>query len=461
MNVLQDSLLELIRRTSAEIPDDVHKAILASLEREKKGTIAASAMKIIEQNIALAKNKSQPICQDTGSILFYVDCPVGFDQIAFEETAREAVKLATKKGYLRQNSVDSLTGKNDGTNVGPGLARRFISTSIARPEVSVRLVLKGGGCENVGAQYSLPNEKLKANRDLDGCRKAILDAVLQAQGKGCGPGILGVCIGGDRATGYEFSQAAVPAQARRPQPESRTRQAGAGHRGDGERTRHRPDGFRRQDHAAGREDRRAEPPAGVLFRQHQLHVLGLPPPGRDAGRRAARFRSGFTEQKLNCYDRTHHSLSPKQTIRALKVGDEVAITGTLFTGRDAVHKYLHEGGAAAAGVNFKGGILYHCGPVVIKDEQGNWKCVAAGPTTSIREEPYQWQVIRDFGLRGVIGKGGMGERTLEACKAARLRLSARGRRRGPGAGRVHQARAATSTSWRSSAPRKRSGNSKS
>ncbi len=205
MNVLQDSLLELIRRASAEIPDDVHKAILESLEREKKGTIAESAMKIIEQNIELAKNKSQPICQDTGSIIFYVDCPVGFDQLAFQNAAQEAVKIATKKGYLRQNSVDSITGKNDGTNLGPGSPTIHFHQHRS-PEISVRLVLKGGGCENVGAQYSLPNEKLKANRDLDGCRKVILDAVLQAQGKGCGPGILGVCIGGDRATGYEFSK---------------------------------------------------------------------------------------------------------------------------------------------------------------------------------------------------------------------------------------------------------------
>jgi len=205
MNVLQDSLLELIRRTSAEIPEDVHKAIIGSLEREKKGTIAETAMKIIDQNIALAKTKSQPICQDTGSIIFYVDCPAGFDQLGFQDAAREAVKLATKKGFLRQNSVDSLTGKNDGTNVGPGSPAIHFHQHRS-PDVSVRLVLKGGGCENVGAQYSLPNEKLKANRDLDGCRKVILDAVLQAQGKGCGPGILGVCIGGDRATGYEHSK---------------------------------------------------------------------------------------------------------------------------------------------------------------------------------------------------------------------------------------------------------------
>jgi len=205
MSELQNSLLELIRRTSAEIPDDVQKAILTSLEQEKRGTIAESALKIIDRNIEMAKQKSQPICQDTGSILFYVDCPVGYDQIVFADTAREAVKLATKKGYLRQNSVDSLTGKNDGTNVGSG-APAFHFHQHRSPEINVRLVLKGGGCENVGAQYSLPNERLNANRDLDGCRKVILDAVFQAQGKGCGPGILGVCIGGDRATGYELSK---------------------------------------------------------------------------------------------------------------------------------------------------------------------------------------------------------------------------------------------------------------
>ena len=205
MSALQESLIELIRRTSAEIPDDVQKAILRSLEEEKKGTIAESALKIIERNIELAKQKSQPICQDTGSILFYVDAPIGFDQSAFEETARAAVTAATKKGYLRQNSVDSLTGKNDGTNVGPGSPVVHFHQHHSA-EVHVRLVLKGGGCENVGAQYSLPNEKLHANRDIDGCRKVILDAVLQAQGKGCGPGILGVCIGGDRSTGYEFSK---------------------------------------------------------------------------------------------------------------------------------------------------------------------------------------------------------------------------------------------------------------
>jgi fumarate hydratase, class I len=205
MQFLKESLIEVIRRTSAELPDDVHQAIIRSLEQEKKGTIAESALKIIDRNIALAKSKSQPICQDTGTIIFYIDVPQGADQIAFEETAREAVKEATKKGFLRQNSVDSLTGVNDGTNVGVGSPVVHFHQHRSK-EINVKLVLKGGGCENVGAQYSLPDIRIKAQRDLDGCRKAILDAVLQAQGKGCGPGILGVCIGGDRAIGYEYSK---------------------------------------------------------------------------------------------------------------------------------------------------------------------------------------------------------------------------------------------------------------
>jgi fumarate hydratase subunit beta len=106
----------------------------------------------------------------------------------------------------------------------------------------------------------------------------------------------------------------------------------------------------------------------------------------------------------------------EEKIRALKVGDEVEISGFVFTGRDAVHKYLHEGGKLPPEVKLRDGMIYHCGPVVIKDANGDWKVTAAGPTTSIREEPYQWQVIRDFGLRGVIGKGGMGDKTLQACR---------------------------------------------
>ncbi len=205
MRNLKANVLELIRRTSAELPDDVFRAIDAGARTEQAGSTGGYAMDIITKNIDLARRKSQPICQDTGSILFFVKAPVGFDQTAFESAAKAAVAEATAKGYLRQNSVDSVTGKNSGNNLGPGSPTLHLHQHRGT-RLDVRLILKGGGCENVGAQYSLPDTRLGANRDLDGVRKSILDAVVQAQGKGCSPGILGVCIGGDRATGYLHSK---------------------------------------------------------------------------------------------------------------------------------------------------------------------------------------------------------------------------------------------------------------
>lgn len=206
MNQLKDNLIELIRKTSVDIPDDVQRVILRGLEAEKEKTLASEALILIEKNIEMARKKSQPLCQDTGSVLFFVKAPRTLFEPELIAITEEAVRESTKKGYLRQNSVDSLTGKNDGTNVGPG-APYFYYHQWDKPEIDVRLVLKGGGCENVGAQYSLPDMNLNADRTLEGCKLAILDAVLQAQGKGCGPGVLGVTIGGDRATGYAYSKA--------------------------------------------------------------------------------------------------------------------------------------------------------------------------------------------------------------------------------------------------------------
>jgi fumarate hydratase class I len=205
MRNLRANLLELIRRTSAELPDDVFRAVDAGAKTEETGSTGGYAMDIITKNIDLARRKSQPLCQDTGSILFFVKAPADLDQTALEAAAKAAVADATAKGYLRQNSVDSVTGKNSGNNLGPGTPTLHFHQHRGT-RLDVRLILKGGGCENVGAQYSLPDTRIGANRDLDGVRKVVLDAVVQAQGKGCSPGILGVCIGGDRATGYLHSK---------------------------------------------------------------------------------------------------------------------------------------------------------------------------------------------------------------------------------------------------------------
>ena len=193
-----ESLLELIRITSTVVPDDVAKTLMKARSQEEQNTTASYAMNIIKDNMDLAKFKSQPLCQDTGTVIFFVYHPPGFFQNNFKELIKKAVVKATQKGYLRQNSVNSLTGENAGTNLGEGHPSiHFYETK--GKDVEVKLVLKGGGCENVSAQYSLPDTTLGAGRDLEGVRKVVIDAVYKAQGKGCGPGALGVCIGGDRA----------------------------------------------------------------------------------------------------------------------------------------------------------------------------------------------------------------------------------------------------------------------
>ena len=201
---LFQSILELIRRTSTQLPDDVVNAITVARRTESEGSNADVALNVIGCNIGMARENSLPLCQDTGTILFYVHTPVGYDQLQFEETATDAVRHATKVGYLRQNSVDSVTGRNTGDNTGPG-SPVFHFHQWRGAHVEVKLMLKGGGCENMNAQYSLPHPDF-GGRDLKGVENAILDAILQAQGQGCGPGILGVCIGGDRATGYSFAK---------------------------------------------------------------------------------------------------------------------------------------------------------------------------------------------------------------------------------------------------------------
>ncbi len=196
-----EALIEIIRKTSAELPQDVIDAIEAGKKQEQPDSRGDYAMGIICKNIGLAKVKSAPLCQDTGSILFFVHYPWKMDADILSKLFKKAVTQATKKGFLRQNSVDSLTGVNNGTNVGPGSPTLHMEPW-KKDFLDVRLILKGGGCENVGAQYSLPDGRIGAGRDLEGVRRCILDCVQQAQGKGCGPGVLGVIVGGDRATGY-------------------------------------------------------------------------------------------------------------------------------------------------------------------------------------------------------------------------------------------------------------------
>src|SRR5437667_9750037 len=203
-----DSVLDLIVKTSTELPPDVRAAMKTALVSEPDGTRSSQALTIIAQNIDLASDNEGAICQDTGMPTFEVHTPVGANQISMRQQIREAVREATKRGKLRPNSVDSITGKNSGDNLGPGTPIIHFD-QWERDEIEVRLILKGGGCENTNAQYSLPVELahlVRADRTLEGVKKCILDAVWNAQGKGCAPGAVGVCIGGDRTSGYTHAK---------------------------------------------------------------------------------------------------------------------------------------------------------------------------------------------------------------------------------------------------------------
>jgi fumarate hydratase, class I len=200
---ITNEILELIRCTSSSLPKDVEERLRASIEKEELGSAARGALETIIKNIELSRANSTPICQDTGTPIFYVHYPEGWSTRKLKEQIRAAMVEATKRSFMRPNAVDAIYDKNSGNNLGgedfPSI--HFEEVDADQP-LTVELMLKGGGCENVGRQYSLPDNSLGAGRDLAGVRKVVLDAVQKAQGYGCAPGILGVSIGGDRGSSY-------------------------------------------------------------------------------------------------------------------------------------------------------------------------------------------------------------------------------------------------------------------
>lgn len=200
-----DKILALIRDTSSSLPEDVEKAILAAMRREEKHSSAKMILKTILENCELARKNSTPLCQDTGTLTFFVDSRLR--NKVNRKVISEATRLATAKGYLRKNCIDSVDGKSYDDNVADGApVIHYIESESKDSKPTVTLIMKGGGSENMSRQYSLPDSTLGAGRDLKGVEKCILDAVVKTQGYGCAPGILGVCIGGDRATGYEIAK---------------------------------------------------------------------------------------------------------------------------------------------------------------------------------------------------------------------------------------------------------------
>ena len=423
-----DSVVQLIVRTSTDLPPDVRAAMKTSLGIEPGGTRSSQALTIIAQNIDLAVDTEGAICQDTGMPTFEVKTPVAANQIWMRQQIREAVAEATRRGKLRPNSVDSITGKNSGDNLGPGTPIIHFD-QWEHDEVEIKLILKGGGCENTNAQYALPLELPhvgRADRTLEGVKKCILHAVWNAQGKGCSPAAVGVCVGGDRTSGYLHAKEQLFRTLDDVNPDPRLGEVEAaimatvndleiGAMGFGGKTTligckigainrlpasffvsvaYNCWAFRRLgvqlDSTSGAIQRwlYRDPSHPII---PMLDQAGFARTGREIS-----LRAPFTEED----------------VRALKVGDVVLVSGRMFTGRDAVHSHLMKHDPP---VDLRGSALYHCGPVVVKEGSG-WRVTAAGPTTSIREEPYQGEIIRRYGVRAVIGKGGMGAKTLAALQ---------------------------------------------
>jgi fumarate hydratase class I len=200
-----ERFVEVIAHASSQLPPDVAEALKRGRGTEEEGSLAAKALDTVLHNIELAKGNWQPICQDTGTPLVWIHHPVGMSTRTLTASFEDAVRRATAKQVLRPNAVDPLTDKNTGNGAAPGIPTVHCE-EWDEPFVEVHMMLKGGGCENVGAQYTLPQPKLKADRNLEGVRRCILDAIQQAQGKGCAPGIIGACFGGDRGSGFAESK---------------------------------------------------------------------------------------------------------------------------------------------------------------------------------------------------------------------------------------------------------------
>jgi fumarate hydratase class I len=428
MQFFKESMLELIIQTSTNLPPDVRKAMGEALKIEEPKTQAGQALAIIGQNIDMAYEDEGAICQDTGMLTFEIKTPAGVNQMTMKKQIQEATVEATRRGKLRPNSVDSITGKNSGNNLGPGTPIIHFE-QWEEPDIEVRLILKGGGCENMNIQYSLPCalEHLgRADRDLEGVKKCLLHAVWQAQGQGCAPGAIGVCIGSDRAAGYHLAKLQLfrPLDDVNPDPTlakleqeimEEANKIGVGTMGFGGKVsligckitaaNRLPASF----FVSVAYDCWAFRRLGVLLEADSGAIKQWL--YRDPTRPVERLVAGAGFQVSGREIRLETPLN-EEKVRALKVGDVVLINGPLVTGRDAAHTYLMHHDAPC---DLTGAILYHCGPVMIKEgtpPNTRWRTAAAGPTTSSREEPYEADVIKRFGIRAVMGKGGMGKKTL-------------------------------------------------
>ncbi|MBU1089256.1 fumarate hydratase, partial [Patescibacteria group bacterium] len=438
--MFEKNILELIRETSTNLPADVVEALIQArnsesktLPSQKRGSCGNLSLEVILKNIELAQNQKTPICQDTGSLTFFVKAePSTWKKI--EKAIRSAVRKATKEGILRPNAVDSISGKNLG-NI-PKIEFDF-STSSKKGNVEIALLLKGGGSENVSAQVALPvqTDFGFAKRDSEGVKLVALQILKNAGGKGCPPGIISIAIGGDRASGFALAKKNLLKKIGEENPNLKLKKLeaeiicaanklkiGAGGLG-GSATlldckvdclhRHPASFFVSAAYSCWACRR------GKVILDSRGKIIS------DNFSKNPRLRESkvlHADLKLGKIKKIKLPISAAE-VRKLKAGEVVSVSGKIFTARDRVHEFAI---SKKLPKKLEGLGVFHCGPIAIQIEvprpaRGKfskkiWRFLAAGPTTSVRLEPFTPKFIEKTGVRILIGKGGMGEATARALR---------------------------------------------
>ncbi|MEM3399828.1 MAG: FumA C-terminus/TtdB family hydratase beta subunit [Candidatus Micrarchaeia archaeon] len=409
-------LVELYRRCATELPEDVSSHLYAALKKEK--SVARFALSEILRNCEISRKTALPICQDTGMPIFFVCRPKEVGERELFAAIKEATRIATRKVPLRSNATDALTGKNSGDNTGVMFPLiHFKETDESRIRIS--LMLKGGGSENICAIYKLPDKRIGAERDINGVRLCVLDAVLNAQGRGCPPYLIGVGVGGacDATLALAKEQLLLPIDAKNKNRRIRALEKrllseinslGIGPLGLGGKT----------------------TAISVKIAFAHRHVasyfvaIAFSCWACRRGEMAYDLRNGKIRYKIGNTKKTHTPVIPvrfkkiklppnEEEIKQLRVGDFVSLSGVLYTMRDMAHRYALENDMREKlGTGYG---VYHCGPIMRKTD-GNYEVVAAGPTTSARMNRYIPLLIERYGVRVIIGKGGLGDECADALK---------------------------------------------
>ncbi|MFH1781338.1 MAG: fumarate hydratase [Patescibacteria group bacterium] len=386
---LENQIVQLYKDTACGIPFDIGEALIKARNKENKGSRPYEIFSVILENLRLAQEKGKPMCQDTGTPVFYVK----FGKNNYDKKVIDIINLATdratKQVPLRENSVRISDNKNIGTNI-PEIHIDFWD----KPDTEINLMLKGGGSENVSQIIKMTGP----DRNENGIIKAALQTVFEAQGKGCSPGILGIAVSGTMAGAIENSKIQL---LRKVGERSKNKQTASLEKKILERCNELeigPLGLGGKttilDVFISDLSKSFRHPASFYV---AVCYMCYADRRRKLGEKVAKVK--FPEYKPD-YSKYKKVNAPIRKNYNLKAGDRILLDGMITTARDRAHEYLLKEKKKIDISN----VIYHCGILA-----GNCQdcLVSAGPTTSLRMDDYQAQVVKKYNIKAIIGKGGM------------------------------------------------------